>query len=34
MYDDVLSQGVLLVYDMTNEKSFQELEYWHNEVLR
>eukprot|EP00823_Brevimastigomonas_motovehiculus_P004668 TRINITY_DN318_c0_g1_i1.p1 TRINITY_DN318_c0_g1~~TRINITY_DN318_c0_g1_i1.p1 ORF type:complete len:233 (-),score=94.05 TRINITY_DN318_c0_g1_i1:150-848(-) len=27
-------KGVVLVYDMTNDKSFKELLYWHNEFLR
>jgi Ras-related protein Rab-8A len=27
-------RGVILMYDMTSDKSFQELQYWHNEVLR
>ena len=26
--------GAVLMYDMSNERSFEELQYWHNEIAR
>jgi Ras-related protein Rab-8A len=32
LYDHI--SGTVIMYDMTDDKSFQELVYWHNEVIR
>lgn len=34
LYSHESVKGVILMYDMSNEKSLQELSYWHNEMSR
>lgn len=32
--DDSSAHGAVLMYDMTDERSFEELQYWYNEIMR
>ncbi len=34
LYSSDPPRGAILVYDMTDERSFEELQFWYNELLR